>query len=209
MNPLCRPMLLPAAALLLSSCAQWQLGEYLSDTHTTYTGVDTGHPVDGKTYHPEKASHYYMTAPELTYKLRLHPALNLYDLPNWECYAKVYDARPTGRILTVKIEHDHAVEVSAIPKGLRAEERDGIPSERHLTVKMSEMREAPGPTKKLLINACDYVADPLLTALTLPIEFTYHLITAPFTISQNQQEEQAARQKKNTPTPKIPYQAAS
>ncbi len=62
------------AALLLSSCTTWQLGERLRTPYTTYTGLDVERPADGKIYHRptrglEVSETCYVLAPEKTYNI--------------------------------------------------------------------------------------------------------------------------------------------
>ncbi len=169
------PLLL-GAALLLSSCTRWHLGDRLRAPYTTYTGADLAHPVDGKIHHdkgldPEKGERSYVVAPEMTYRLR--PQLTNTDSIKPVPPERV-GFRPTGRTVVVEISkpaHGPAEyrEVPRLPRGLVAERHDSD-SPSFFPAELARREERPGWARRALIHSCDYAVDPLLNVLTVPVE---------------------------------------
>ncbi len=209
-----------AATALLPSCAQWQLGEHMSDAQTTYTGVNLCCPVDGKFYRPaelqaNQAIPFYITAPEVTFKLHPHPRLRLCEeIPDWLMYAPASEVEPTGRIVTARITDGgvrgpEAEEIPALPDGLIAEVvTDTCPEEQHMLAILSEKREEPSLARRALIGTCDYLLDPLLTLISTPVYVTSVLVRAPFIVRQNSAE---ATETQHDPllVPEMPYEGTT
>ncbi len=202
-----------ACVALLPSCAQWQLGEHLNDAHSTYTGLDVAHPTDGKLYRPAQATAgtampFYITAPEVTYKLYPHPVLRLHEeLPPWLMYAQSDKVSPTGRTITARIEDDGkrglvAVKIPALPAGLVAEDATATEGQRMLAI-LSEERKEPGVMRRALIGACDYLLDPLLTLISTPVYVACILVEVPFS---SQGQEERPQPPDPQPVPEMPYE---
>ncbi len=192
-------ILVCAAALLLPSCTRWHTADLLRDPYTTYTGVDIYHPVDGKVHYEmeenrltgkleRKHDANYVIAPEVTYKRRSH----LTNTDGFDFYPApplVQDARPTGRVVTAKFSYSHGLTeiVPELPKETRSEKAEthnsgsirphgarhwmpegGAPMPSFGT--LAKVEEKPSFGRSVLIGTCDYVVDPLLNLVTIPIE---------------------------------------
>ncbi len=178
-----------AAALLLPSCITWDIGGHLKQKQTTYTGVDTAHPVDGKIYRPAygKESYFYVTAPEVTYSYA-YPAMgNGFGMQ--VIHPAASNVRPTGRVVTAKVEpanrayigsRQQATAISALPQGLCAEETFADSHDAPAPAVLSSHRNEPGFARRALIGSCDYVADPILNIITPPLELACYTVTLPF-----------------------------
>ncbi len=188
-----------ALACLLPSCMRWHTADVLRDPYTTYTGVDIYHPVDGKVHYEmeenpltgkleRKYGANYVIAPEVTYKRCSH----LTNTDGFDFYPApplTQDIRPTGRVVTAKFSYTHGFTeiVPKLPKGTRSEEAEthnsgsirprgaphwrpegGAPMPSLGT--LAQVEEKPGFGRRVLIGTCDYVVDPLLNILTIPVE---------------------------------------
>ncbi len=209
MSLLLRSFLCVAALVLLPSCTCWQLGERLRASCTTWTGLDIERPVDGKIYHKPThgwavAEFCYILAPEKTYNI-IPPltcdASGLHYPPE-----KVAgNLTPTGRVVPVALRRDvngsyqYARSLSALPGGLVAEDYAASPQ---LTQSRENTRQSgnkqrplpaedgsdnarytePGLGRRVLIGTCDYVVDPLLTVVTIPVEWSYSIAALPFVV---------------------------
>ncbi len=183
-------LLLLAFCLLHSSCTRWHTADRLRDPYTTYTGVDIYHPVDGKIYHlPEDEpypQHYYVIAPEVSYQRRTH-------LTNTDGFYPVCDTsqniRPTGRTVVAAFSYSHGFEkiLPRLPEGVVSEV---APKENQGGIRprgsnhwcpegnapweslgaISKQEHKPGFARRLLIGTCDYLVDPLLNIIMVPLD---------------------------------------
>ncbi len=206
MNPFARTLLL-GACLLLASCTRWHLGDRLRDAHTTYTGVDIFHPVDGKIHHTPAeegvvASEYYVLAPEVTYQRR-SPLTNTDDF--YPAPLRAHKIQPTGRTVTARISHGYYFEelVPKLPSGQVSEpaptenrrifgitsaagwQAKGNPQFRTLGI-LAEKTEEPGLARRALIGTCDYALDPLLNLITIPAEVVGSILSFPILLLAEQ-----------------------
>lgn len=202
--------LLTVVILLIftSSCISWQTGERLRAQYAVYTGLDTDHPVDGKVYYyamngnqlPENC---YVLAPEVNYHKDIpicKDVSGLYRQPKEEaCHV-----RPTGRVVPVILRRDsrgnYVFErsLTALPKGLIADDaaispllaqarenarQEGnkqhvIPAEHGGTA--NPQLSQPRLGRRILITGCVYVVDPLLSVISTPVVWGYHIVTLPY-----------------------------
>ena len=224
-SPMTRPLpLFPPLALLaatlLPSCMYWHTGDRLRDPHTTYTGVDIYHPVDGKIHYSPKAidqdrtgkpiTEAYVIANEVTYNKRSCTG-NTDDLYPIEPWAN--NLRPTGRQVIARIDGGgFAEEVTSLPRGLKSMDApkedlwskgDGVfymwmakddPKFGKLGSTAKPVETQPGWWRRRAINCCDYFVDPLLTVVTNTVAFTVTLATMPLALPANlicsQQQQQ-------------------
>ncbi len=217
-------LLAAAAALLLPSCKQWFIGDHLRGASTSYTGVDIFHPVDGKIHFDTRQKNKilreaYVVAPEVTY-CKQPPCwdASIHDIGDWSNVpaAKAENIRPTGRIVVAKIGYGGFREiVPALPKGLTAYDAPTHDIDAVAQMKMPHIvcywtpediypdslgelgtarEEKPGFARRALIATCDYVVDPLLNILTIPVEavgiIALSPIIAPVTMAIDSQEQQ-------------------
>ncbi len=196
--------------MVLPSCTCWQLGERLRAPYTTYTGLDIERPADGKIYHSatrdwEVAETCYVWAPEKTYNIippLWHDASGLSYPPEKEAG----NLHPTGRVVPVVLQRDengsyrYARSLSALPDGLvsgdynispqltqaRENARQAGNKQRPLPAEKgtdnTPVRMEPGLGKRILIGCCDYVVDPMLTIMTIPVEWPCSIVALPFVI---------------------------
>ncbi len=189
------PLLAAALILILlaPACTRWHVADRLRDVHTTYTGVNIYQPVDGKIYYREGKNYgmepHYVIAPEVTYKRRTHlinsdGKANFYPLP-----AVSQNLRPTGRVVVAEFDYCHGFRGihPALPEGLVSKE---APKENQGSIRprgavhwrpegnapmdslgiLSQQEEPPGIGRRLLIGTCDYVVDPLLNIISVPLD---------------------------------------
>ncbi len=208
-NKIFHALLITAALVLLPSCTCWQLGERLRAPYITYTGLDIERPADGKIYHKPThgwavAETCYVLAPEKTYNIippLTYDASGLHYPPE----KVVGNLTPTGRVVPVALRRDdngsyqYARSLSALPGGLVAEDYAVSPQ---LTQARENARQSgneqrplpaedgsdnarytePGLGRRVLIGTCHYVVDPLLTVVTIPVEWTCSIAALPVVV---------------------------
>ncbi len=202
-------ILVCAAALLLPSCVQWNIGQRIREGGEIHTGVDILHPVDNTLYRTSamrKDGTALARAPEVTYCV-YSPLLTLVGEKDGSRHAA--KVTPTGRTRVARLRCEDMNMLSLYPEHTPREFielAEGIPTNAEACPKGSGGKfdtpkygrpdtygsltepTQPSMARRLAAAPFDYLIDPALSVTHTLVNVPLFIVAAPFGIlwmSQN------------------------